>query len=72
MFLEMAMGKIVNEVVEYYSVQEAIPLGYVKVLFDFLAERISDFVNHKLKHDKSNFSLPLGFTFSFLIILCST
>ena len=37
MFLEMAMGKIVNEVVVYYSVQEAILVGYVEVLFNFLA-----------------------------------
>ena len=51
MFLEISKGKIVNEVVEYYSVQEAIRLGYGKDLFDFLAECISDFVNEKLKID---------------------
>ena len=71
MFLEISKGKIVNEVVEYYSVQEAIRLGYGKVLFDFLAECISDFVNEKLKIDtksKSAKKLPLGFTFSFPMI----
>ena len=68
MFLEIAKGKIVNEVVEYYSVQEAIRLGYGEVLFDFLAECISDFVNNKLKYDSNSAALPLGFTFSFPMI----
>jgi len=71
MFLEISKGKIVNEVVEYYSVQEAIRLGYGKILFDFLAECISDFVNEKLKIDtksKSAKKLTLGFTFSFPMI----
>ena len=71
MFLEISKGKIVNEVVEYYSVQEAIRLGYGKDLFDFLAECISDFVNEKLKIDtksKSAKKLTLGFTFSFPMI----
>ncbi|KAG7476855.1 hypothetical protein MATL_G00087340 [Megalops atlanticus] len=45
-----------------YSIPEDAMTGTAEMLFDYIAECISDFlVKHNLKHKK----LPLGFTFSF-------
>ena len=65
MMLEMKDGKIINEIVEYYSVQESTRLGPGDKLFDFLAQCIADFVNNKIKLAADEKPLPLGFTFSF-------
>uniref|UniRef100_A0A3B3Q4W4 Phosphotransferase n=1 Tax=Paramormyrops kingsleyae TaxID=1676925 RepID=A0A3B3Q4W4_9TELE len=47
---------------QMYSIPEDAMTGTAEMLFDYIAERISDFLaKHQLKHKK----LPLGFTFSF-------
>ncbi|XP_043940158.1 hexokinase-4 [Protopterus annectens] len=47
---------------QMYSIHEDIMTGTAEMLFDYIAECISDFLDrHSMKHKK----LPLGFTFSF-------
>jgi len=61
--LEIEKGKIKNETIDYYSVEESLRLGPGVDLFKFLAECIKDFIG------KQNLigvdQMPLGFTFSF-------
>ena len=67
MLLDIEKGKIVNEKVSYYTMEDSTRLGPGTELFDFLAECVMDFIRvHKLDH--SNDVLPLGFTFSFPMI----
>ena len=64
MLLDMKEGKIIKEMVSYYTLDEDTRLGQGMDLFDFLAKCIMDFIKvHKL--DQSHDVLPLGFTFSF-------
>lgn len=61
--LQLEKGKIVDEIIEYYQVEEHLRLGKGTNLFEFLAECIKDFIQkNNLSREKS---LPLGFTFSF-------
>ena len=61
--LQLEKGKIVEEIIEYYQVEEQLRLGPGPNLFKFLAECIKDFLEkNNLSQEKS---LPLGFTFSF-------
>ena len=61
--LQLEKGKIVDEIIEYYQVEEPLRLGPGPNLFKFLAECIKDFLQkNNLSHEKA---LPLGFTFSF-------
>ena len=61
--LQLEKGKIVDEIIEYYQVEEPLRLGPGPNLFKFLAECIKDFLQkNNLSHEKD---LPLGFTFSF-------
>ena len=60
--LELHKGKIINEIVSYYTVEESKRLGPGSELFDFLAECIADFL---VKNDLAGKKIPLGFTFSF-------
>ena len=62
MLIDMVKGKIVEEIVNYYTVPEETRLGPGDKLFDFLASCIGDFV-HKQGLDGQ--PMPLGFTFSF-------
>ena len=61
--LELAKGKITNEIIDYYSVEENIRLGPGQELFRFLAECIKDFL--KKRGLEAEEKMPLGFTFSF-------
>ena len=64
MLLEMENGKIANELVSYYTLDDSTRLGPGTDLFDALAKCVMDFVTvHKL--DETHDYLPLGFTFSF-------
>ena len=64
MFLELEEGKIVNEKVSYYSLDDSTRLGPGTDLFDVLATCIKEFITtHKLEQYPK--VLPLGFTFSF-------
>ena len=55
--------EIIDEIIEYYQVEEHLRLGKGTNLFEFLAECIKDFIQkNNLSREKS---LPLGFTFSF-------
>lgn len=63
--LEVAGGKIVEEIVEKYNISEETRLGLNGCLFDFLAECVEDFVT---KRGMETDSLPMGFTFSFPMI----
>jgi len=61
--LVLQNGQIVEEVIDYFSVEESIRLGPGEDLFLFLAECIKTFLE---KYNlTANESLPLGFTFSF-------
>ena len=61
--LQLEKGKIVNEIIDYYQVEEQLRLGPGPNLFKFLAECIKDFIQkNNLGQEKD---LPLGFTFSF-------
>ena len=61
--LVLQNGKIIEEIIEYYSVEERLRLGPGENLFIFLAECIKNFVSeNRISTDKP---LPLGFTFSF-------
>ena len=68
MLLELAKGKIIKEIIEYYSVKDETRLGPGVELFDFLAQCIEDFVTNKIKYDDDRSHdenpLPLGFCFS--------
>ena len=67
MLLDIEKGKIVNEKVSYYTMDDSTRLGPGTALFDFLAECVMDFIRvHKL--DNYYDVLPLGFTFSFPMI----
>ena len=67
MLLDIEKGKIVNEKVSYYTMDESTRLGPGTELFDFLAECVMDFIRvHRL--DDYGDVLPLGFTFSFPMI----
>ena len=67
MLLDIEKGKIVNEKVSYYTMEDSTRLGLGTELFDFLAECVMDFIRvHKLDHSYD--VLPLGFTFSFPMI----
>ena len=61
--LGLKNGKIEDEVIDYYHVEEHLRLGPGEHLFKFLAECIKNFLE-KL-NISSDTSLPLGFTFSF-------
>lgn len=61
--LELENGKIKNETIDYYSVEESLRLGPGVNLFKFLAECIKDFIEKR--NLKSIERMPLGFTFSF-------
>jgi len=61
--VKMLKGKMVNEVISYYTVEEKLRLGPGENLFRFLAQCIKDFlVKQKLPETEK---FPLGFTFSF-------
>ena len=64
MLLEMEKGKIINEKVSYYTLDDSTRLGPGTELFDFLASCVLDFVKAN-KLDEHHEFLPLGFTFSF-------
>ena len=61
--LQLEKGKIVDEIIEYYQVEEQLRLGPGPNLFRFLAECIKDFLHKNNLSQEKN--LPLGFTFSF-------
>lgn len=61
--LELENGKIKNETIDYYSVEESLRLGPGVNLFKFLAECIKDFIEKRSL--KLVQQMPLGFTFSF-------
>ena len=61
--MELQNGKIVDEVIDYYQVEEALRLGPGPNLFKFLAGCIKNFLSkHNITQEKA---IPLGFTFSF-------
>ena len=64
MLLDIESGKIVKEMVSYYTLDEDTRLGPGMDLFDFLANCIMDFIKHHKLHLPHGI-LPLGFTFSF-------
>ncbi|XP_023323699.1 hexokinase-2 [Eurytemora carolleeae] len=64
--LNLKKGRIEKEIIEYYSVDEALRVGPGSDLFDFLATCIQEFCS---KHSISGEStISLGFTFSFPMI----
>lgn len=60
--LRIKAGAVDSEEVQYYQVPENVRLGPGSELFDFLAECIHSFMDHRQLKGKN---LPLGFTFSF-------
>ena len=68
LLFQLVSGKVVKEVIKYYSVEERLRLGPGVELFDFLAECIKDFLSSAIESLSSlgdHDVLPLGFTFSF-------
>ena len=63
--LVLQNGKMIEEIIEYYSVEEKLRLGPGEDLFIFLAECIKNFVSDEKNNITSDKPLPLGFTFSF-------
>lgn len=64
MVLDLVDGKVVDEAISFYHVEEHLRIGCGFKLFDYLAECIADFV-HKQGLAQDGGRLPLGFTFSF-------
>ena len=68
LLFQLVSGKVVKEVIKYYSVEERLRLGPGVELFDFLAECIKDFLTSAMDSLPTlgdHNVLPLGFTFSF-------
>lgn len=63
--IELKSGKLIRELVEYYTVPENLRIGQGVPLFDFLAECIYKFLK---TYNMLNKNLPLGFCFSFPMI----
>lgn len=66
MNLQLKDGRVVDETVSYYHVDEHLRIGCGYRLFDFLAECIADFVH---KQNLGGQRLPLGNFFFFPLIL---
>ncbi|XP_047112829.1 hexokinase-1-like [Schistocerca piceifrons] len=63
--LELDDGKVTDEKVKHYHLDDELKVGCGDRLFGFLAECISDFVKEQ---NLTGARLPLGFTFSFPMI----
>ena len=63
LLITLEKGRMVDEVISYYTVAEHLRLGPGENLFRFLAECILDFLNVQKLPSSQKFNL--GFTFSF-------
>ena len=63
LLITLEKGRMVDEVISYYTVAEHLRLGPGENLFHFLAECILDFLNVQKLSTTEEFNL--GFTFSF-------
>ncbi|XP_012276574.1 glucokinase isoform X2 [Orussus abietinus] len=62
LLLELKNGEVIRQDVKKYHINHELRLGSGFVLFDYLAECVSDFV---ISEGLQDVELPLGFTFSF-------